>query len=292
MTGPAFLRKPARIHAPVEPRVIRCRPFAQLAGTEPWRMQLLHDRTDDLLLWITRGQGRIVINGVRRGLGVNNAIFLPAGTLMAVEMGAQSLGQVIQSPPGASPLLPREPLHLRPRDTFAQAELTSEIEAMQREIARDRPMTQDALAAHLTLVSVWLERQTSESPVDAPRETAGDRLVRRFAAALVEHFRSDMVMADYAEMLDVTPTHLTRVCRAACGKSAADMLTERVVYEARVLLCDPDPAIQDIASALGFSSAAYFARFMQHHTGETPTALRARAATGGRPAPALVGRRA
>ncbi|SFE08236.1 AraC family transcriptional regulator [Roseivivax sediminis] len=283
-TGPAFLHQPSRIHEPVEaPRQVLCQPFAQVVGQSPWRMSLLHDRPDDLLLWVTRGQGKIVIDGVRRGLGVNNAVFLPAGTLMAVDLGPQSLAQVIQSPPGLTDRLPRSPLHLRPRESLAQAELTGEIEAMQREIARDRPMVQDALAAHLTLVAVWLERQRSEAPVDAPRETAADRLVRRYAQLLVAHHRSDRVMSDYADMLDVTPTHLSRTAKAACGRSAAEMLTERVVYAAREMLSEPEPPVGEVAEALGFNSAAYFGRFVQTHTGATPTDLRARA---GRDAPA------
>ncbi|ETX30739.1 AraC family transcriptional regulator [Roseivivax isoporae LMG 25204] len=254
---------------------IRCTPFAQVVAGAPWRMTLLHDRPDDLLLWVTRGQGRIIIDGVRRGLGTHNAIFLPAGTLMAVELGPQSYAQVIQSPPGLVPSLPRTPVHLRPRDSLAQAELTAEIEAMQRELQRDRPLVQEALGAHLALVSVWLARQRDHGAVDAPRETAAPRLIRRYARLVTEHFRSPMVMADYAERLDVTPTHLTRVARAACGRTAADMLTERVVHAAREMLARPEPAVNEIAAALGFSSPAYFTRFVHSHTGMTPTALRA-----------------
>ncbi|WP_234984198.1 helix-turn-helix transcriptional regulator [Roseivivax jejudonensis] len=264
-------------------RRIRCQPFAQVVGQSAWRMTLLHDRPDDLVLWVTRGQGRIVVNGVRRGLGVNNAVVLPAGTLMSVELGAQALAQVIQSPPGTAPRMPTTPMHLRPRDTFAQAELTGEIEAMQREIARDRPHVQDALGAHLTLVAVWLERQRSDGLLDSPPENAGDRLVRRYAELLVQHHRSERVMADYADMLDVTPTHLTRVCKAACGRSAAEILTERVIHAAREMLAEPEPPIGAVADALGFSSAAYFSRFVQMHTGATPSALRLRS---GRDAPA------
>ena len=82
-------------------------------------------------------------------------------------------------------------------------------------------------------------------------------------------------MATYAEALDVTPTHLTRAVKAATGKTAADILTERVVYEARVLLGTTDHSAQSIARHLGFGSAAYFTRFIQHHTGKPPSKLRA-----------------
>ncbi len=293
MTGPAFLHQPSRIHEPVpHPRSIRCRPFAQVAGTEGWRMGLLHDRPDDVLLWITRGQGRIIVDGVRRGLGVNNAVFLPAGTLMSVELGPQSFAQVIESPPGLAAGMPEAPLHLRPRDSMAQAELTAEIEAMQREISRGRAMVQDALAAHLTLVAVWLGRQKTDGTVDAPRDDASEALAKRYAQLLVAHHRSESVVADYADMLGVTPTQLSEATRAACGRSAADMLTERALHAAREMLADPEPPVEEVADALGFSSTDYFSRFVQAHTGTSPAGLRERVGETAPQAAPLLGRRA
>ena len=87
-----------------------------------------------------------------------------------------------------------------------------------------------------------------------------------------------MTMADHADALRVTPTHLTRACKAATGKTAADLLTERILYEARVLLVTTRVPAQDIARFLGFGSAAYFTRFILHHTQSTPTGLRKAAA--------------
>ena len=84
-------------------------------------------------------------------------------------------------------------------------------------------------------------------------------------------------MAQYAESLEVTPTHLSRAVKSATGKTAADILTERVVHEARHLLGTTEHSAQDIARHLGFGSAAYFTRFMQQHTGLTPSRLRATA---------------
>ena len=81
-------------------------------------------------------------------------------------------------------------------------------------------------------------------------------------------------MADYAETLDVTPTHLTRAVKSATGKTAADLVTERVLHEARVLLSETQQPARQIAAYLGFGSAAYFTRFIQQHTGLTPSKLR------------------
>ena len=275
MTGPAFLRKPSRINdAPPSERDIICRNIAQFTGGEAWRLSELHDRKDDLLLWVTRGQGRIVVNGVRRGIGSHNAVLVPAGTLLALELGPQSLAQVVQCPKGLMADRDAGAKHLRIRESLAQAELTGEIEAMQREISLARPFLFKALEARLRLISVWVARQEESGALDEPKPSAAQRLVKRFANKVVENFRTEMVMADYAEALDVTPTHLTRVCRNTCGKTAADMLVERKLYEARVLLARPKLEVQEIAKTLGFGSAAYFTRFIHSHLNQSPTQYR------------------
>ncbi|MEP4988530.1 MAG: AraC family transcriptional regulator, partial [Paracoccaceae bacterium] len=106
------------------------------------------------------------------------------------------------------------------------------------------------------------------------RPNAATRLSRAFCRRISTDFRSGAPMADYAQSLGVTPTHLTRVCRASTGRTAADLLTERVLYDARHLLSTEQAQIQDVARFLGFGSAAYFTRFIQHHTGCSPSALR------------------
>ena len=91
---------------------------------------------------------------------------------------------------------------------------------------------------------------------------------------LPDRYRSGDTMADYATDLAVTPTHLTRAVKAATGKTGSDLLTERILHEARRLLADTTEPAQRIASYLGIGSAAYFTRFIQHHTGATPSKSR------------------
>lgn len=238
-------------------------------------MQLCHDLPDHLLIWITRGQGLLQLDGQRRGLGAHNAVFIPARSLFTIDMGRQGFGQAVVIPDGTPLRLPQMPRHLRIRDVQAQTELTGLIEAAQREQQTTRALSNDALEAHTALMSVWLRRQIMQDEHVPDRRSAGARLSARFCQLVSERFATGAPMATYADALGVTPTHLTRAVKAATGKTAADILTERVLYEARTLLGSSDHSAQSIARHLGFGSAAYFTRFIQHHTGMTPSKLRA-----------------
>ena len=248
--------------------------LAQLVRDGSWRLGLAHDRPDHLLIWITRGQGVGLIDGARRGLGLHNALFIPARTLFSLDLNRQVFGHAVVIPERAAPSLPAALHHLRIRDAQAQADLTALFEAICREQAAYRPLRQAAMAAHVELMSIWLQRQVESGADRLPRPTAAQRLSRAYCARLVSHYASGASLTEHATFLNVTSAHLTRVCKTEIGKTASALLSERLLHAARRLLSDTDMPAKDVASHLGFGSAAYFTRFIQHHTQSSPIQLR------------------
>ena len=169
-------------------------------------------------------------------------------------------------------------MQLRIREQEAMSELGVLMEAATREQQKARPLLNTAMDAHGTLISVWLQRQMAREEHVPSRQNAASRLCAAYSKRISEHFHEPLTMSDHATALDVTPTHLTRACKAATGKTASELLTERILYEARHLLTTTKVPAQDIARFLGFGSAAYFTRFMLQHTNETPSKLRKTAA--------------
>ncbi|OZB19845.1 MAG: AraC family transcriptional regulator [Rhodobacterales bacterium 34-62-10] len=257
---------------------IRIGSIAQMGRGAAWRLEQLHSHDHHLLLWITRGQGRMILQGLRSGIGTHNAVFVPAGTLLALDLGKQGFGLAAHLPasrdPGEDLGLPDEPQHLRIRNVQAQAEMSSILDAMQREQTAQRPYADEGMRAQSMLLSVWLRRQMIDHADDGPRVPASHRLVQAYCALVARDYASPKLMGDYAAELGVTPTHLTRSCREASGLTAADILTQRSLYAARDMIETTDRPLQDIGQSLNFSSPAYFSRFVQHHTGQSPSTLR------------------
>ncbi|MGI3167865.1 helix-turn-helix transcriptional regulator [Pseudooceanicola sp. C21-150M6] len=253
----------------------RIRTFGQLSLGSPWRLELQHARASHLFVWVTKGQGRATILGKRRGLGAHNGLYIPAGTLMALELGKQCYGIAVDLPAHEAGILPETPHHLRIRDVMAQNELTAILDNMQREQSTHRAFGDEAARAHAGLLSVWVRRTLSQ-PDNAPasRVPAAERLMAAFCALVERDYRSGKPMSDYAQALGVTPTHLSRACKQCSGLTAAEVITQRVLYAARDMLERQDFPIRLVAEMLGFSSAAYFTRFVQNQTGQTPSALR------------------
>ncbi len=249
--------------------------LAALAGKAPWRLGLQHNRDTHLLIWITRGQGRAVVAGQRKGIGINNMLFVPAGTLFSVDPGPQGFGLALVVPPDAGISLPEREHHLRIRDVHAQQELTALVETMQREQSTSRDFHAEAARAHATLIAVWLKRALLAAPGPGREAASAEaRIAASFTDLVAQEFRTGQPMASYAEKLGISPTHLTRCLNTTAGMSAAAILTECSLHAARSLLCDTDHPVGRISEHLGFGSPAYFTRFIQHHTGKTPSGLR------------------
>ena len=102
----------------------------------------------------------------------------------------------------------------------------------------------------------------------------GARHLRRFQALIEERFRRWLSVEDYAASVGITATQLNNVCRAHTGKTALQLVHERVLLEARRNLIYTIMTISEIAYALGFSDPAYFSRFFTKKAGVPPSEFR------------------
>src|SRR6056297_2889451 len=132
--------------APTGP--LRLVPLQRLGVGGRWRTEAMRSYRMAVLLWVTRGQGRITVAGLTRGYGAHNAIFIPPGVMHGFEVTAQVFGTALFFNADAPVPLPARPLHLRIRDATAQSEVTGLLEQIQREIDRDRPL-QERAVGHL-----------------------------------------------------------------------------------------------------------------------------------------------
>ena len=257
-----------------DPSQMRLVAIPRLAAGGRWRVEAMRTLSEPCFLWFTKGQGRITIAGMTRGYTAHNAIYIPAGVMHGFEVGPQVFGTAVFFGRDTTVTLPATPQHLRIREVHAQQDLNMVLDMIQREMDADTPAHDRAAGHYLGLLGVWLERQAVRAAPETPRPDAARRLVARYTALMEREFRSGVGVGELAVALGVTPTHLTRCCRAACGRSAIDLLQDRRIFEARRMLSETDMAVGRIGTSLGFTSPAYFTRAFAHLTGVSPTAFR------------------
>ena len=268
---------------PQTPSVLRVHAISRLVQGGRWRVEAMRSLREPVLFWFTQGQGRITVAGTTRGYAPNQAVFIPAGVMHGFEVAPRVQGTAVFFGREHGLDLPAQPMFLRPRDPVAQKEIVGLLENVQRELETPRPAAMKAAQHHLGLVAVWIDRQIERERANEPlpgRSQAAQRLVARYAALLERDLDSRRSVADFAAALGVTPTHLTRACRATCGKGAHALLEDRILFDARRLLAETKMPIKDVAEMLGYASAGYFTRAFQRTAGVTPSAFRRRPAQG------------
>lgn len=132
----------------------------------------------------------------------------------------------------------------------------------------------DMLRGLLTIILVRLSRAIPDvfNPGVSKHNLV---LMRQFEKLIEQHYRDKRLPREYAELMFITPNHLNALTNSVLGKSAGELIRDRVLLEAKRLLVNSDLMINQIAETLRFEDNAYFTRFFKKYLGVTPESFRA-----------------
>jgi len=99
-------------------------------------------------------------------------------------------------------------------------------------------------------------------------------LLRNFRRLIDQHYLSIKLPKEYADLLYVTPNHLNALCQDLLGKTAGELIRDRILLEAKRLLTNADMTVSEIAYNLNFQDNSYFNRFFKKYVGVTPDDFR------------------
>ena len=92
-----------------------------------------------------------------------------------------------------------------------------------------------------------------------------------FENLLEESFTSQKSISYYASQLNISAKHLNRITQTVMQKTASEIITERVILEAKRMHIYLDEGLVEIAFRLGYEEYSYFARMFRKNTGITPS---------------------
>ncbi|MCA2217676.1 helix-turn-helix domain-containing protein [Jidongwangia harbinensis] len=118
-----------------------------------------------------------------------------------------------------------------------------------------------------------------------PAATAESRTFARFRRALEDGHARTRRVEDYAEQLECSVRTLTRASLAVTGRTAKQVVDDRVALEARRLLACTTLSVAEVGRRLGFPEPTNFGRFFHRESGLSPGAFRARPAAPAGPVP-------
>lgn len=104
--------------------------------------------------------------------------------------------------------------------------------------------------------------------------------IRRFSQLVEAHYTTHHNVADYADMLNITPKALSKRISRHSPKSPNDIIKERIILEAKRLLIHTPLSVKEIGYKLGYEDPAYFVRLFTNQADISPLLFRKKYAEG------------
>ncbi|WOH64032.1 helix-turn-helix domain-containing protein [Bradyrhizobium sp. BWA-3-5] len=244
------------------------------------------------IVWVTRGTGCHIIDAVKYEVRPNSLFFMAPGQIHDFTLSEDAIGHTISFSPEFFafrvhnrhsltdiPIYSIENLNNALYLDDMQAESLRQItDAMIEEYTAEKTGHEDVIWSYLRIFLMKTSR-IAVAPAIADLSSRNLLLSRRFKSALEKNFGTMNETAEYARLLKVTERALNEATRQALGSTAAQLIRERIMLEAKRLLLHSDISVTEIADRLGFEDPAYFSRCFKKHTTRSPVEFRQSLAT-------------
>lgn len=112
-------------------------------------------------------------------------------------------------------------------------------------------------------------------PEGGPGQAAADsEILIRFRRQIDQRFAQTRLVEEYAGDLRCSVRTLTRASLAATGRTAKQLVDDRVALEAKRLLAESDLPVAEVGARLGFTEPTNFGRFFARTVGISPGQFR------------------
>ena len=99
-------------------------------------------------------------------------------------------------------------------------------------------------------------------------------IIRKFNLLVEAHFRAEHSVSFYAQQLFKSPKTLSNLFGIYNHKTPSQVIQERILIEAKRLLCYTEKTVTQITFDLGFEDVSYFSNFFKKHTLLSPVEFR------------------
>jgi AraC-like DNA-binding protein len=133
-------------------------------------------------------------------------------------------------------------------------------------------LKQDKIMNLLDIIHIEIARKYSETHLHEAHSY--NVKIKNFEVLLENNFKIEKAPSFYASQLHITLKHLNRICNEMLQKTTTEVITDRIILEAKRMLMDKKFTVNEIATELGYDDYSYFTRLFKKHTGMTPSFFR------------------
>lgn len=147
------------------------------------------------------------------------------------------------------------------------------FQGIEEEYIAQNMMKDDLILSLMSQIYINTTRQFSKNldEISSPTSISYFNHYQDFENLVEQYFTTQKSIAHYASVMEISPKHLNRIIQTVVQKTATEVITERVILEAKRMLMYLDESLVEIAFRLGYEEYSYFVRVFRKGSGMTPT---------------------
>ena len=152
------------------------------------------------------------------------------------------------------------------------AALQPYFEMILQEAISKKDWSHDKIMNLLDTIHIELARKYSNSSANVLVPYSNK--IKQLSQLIEMNFIEQKAASFYADALNISLKHLNRICNESLKKTTTQVITERVMLEAKRMLMNKNLTVSEVASRLGYDDYSYFVRLFKKNALMTPVAFR------------------
>jgi AraC-like DNA-binding protein len=132
--------------------------------------------------------------------------------------------------------------------------------------SKDQLFRDDTLGAYLKLFLIECNKFAHHAKTDNTQAIQSSKSIStKFKDLLEKKFIECHKVSEYASQLNISPDYLNATIKSAIGKTAKELIQQRIILEAKRLGLHTEMSSKEIAFHLGFEDPSHFSRFYKNN---------------------------
>jgi len=250
-----------------------------------WKFRPHQHHNSQQFFYIEEGGGHVLIEDIEYPIFSNSIIVIPSLTIHGFNFFLETKGWVLTIPDlYLEKTFKDQPTIIKEINKKALLNCTNEdsqqefkflLASIEKEHAKSTAIHSLNLRCLATLLITKIVNLNPEAYKNSKQIIPKKEFTfHQFRELINENFKTRLSVSKYANILNITPTHLNRICKNTLNTSASDLIHERTIIEAKRLLIYTSMTISEISYELGYKEPAHFSKFFSLKTAKTPSSFR------------------
>lgn len=151
------------------------------------------------------------------------------------------------------------------------------LEQIKVEMGNSALAQYELLVSYLKIFLITASRLKTEQQTEIKIDITENKepfILQNLKNYLEIHYKTKHSASDYANLLNISPKALAKITKSHFNKTLTDLISERIIIEAKRELYLTNKAVKEIAYELGYEDEYYFSRFFKNNTDISPQLYR------------------